>query len=61
MSLTILEVLENAEYNLKNAVMGAQTKMGIRQLSNALYLINEKDKGLEDTFNEDELKQEGRR
>ena len=58
MSLTILEVLENAEYNLKGKIP-AQQEMGIRQLSNALYLINEKDKGLNDDFNEEELSKLG--
>lgn len=55
MSLTILDVLRNAEYNLKNGQLPMQKEMATRQLSNALYLINEKDKGLYDTFNEDDL------
>ena len=56
MSVTILEVLQNAEYNLKNAVMPMQLKIGIDQLSNAIYLLVEKEKGLYDDFNEDDLK-----
>jgi len=35
MSLTILEVLENAKYNLKSD-MAFQKEIGLRQLSNAI-------------------------
>lgn len=55
MSLSILEVLRNAEYNLKNAAFPEQTKMGIRQLSNAIYLLDEKEKDLYDDFDEADL------
>ena len=49
MSLTILEVLENAEYNLKGK-MGFQRTLGLEQLCNALEQINEYDIGLDDNF-----------
>ena len=39
MSLTIIEVLQNAEYNLKNSSFSGQTRLGIEQLSNAIYLL----------------------
>jgi hypothetical protein len=57
MSLTILEVLQNAEYNLKNNVMGKfQTDLAIEQLSNAIYLMDEKDKLPHDDFDESDLR-----
>ena len=56
MTITIMEILQNAEYNLKNAIIPAQTKMGIDQLSNANYLLNELEKDLLDNFHEDDLK-----
>ena len=55
MSLSILEVLENAEHNLKCPTIQIQYQIGLSQLSNVLYLIREKDYGLYDTFNEDDL------
>jgi len=55
MTITIMEVLQNAEYNLKNAVIPMQTKMGIDQLSNVNYLLNELGKDLLDDFNECDL------
>jgi len=54
MSLSILEVLENADYNLQNARLPMQIDLAKRQLNNALKLIN-KGKTLEDTFNEEDL------
>jgi len=56
MTITIMEVLQNAEYNLKNAVLPFQIRMGIDQLSNANYLLNELDKDLLDNYYEDDLK-----
>ena len=55
MSLTILEVLRNAEYNLKHAVHPAQAKMGMDQLSNAIFLLDDLDKDILDEFNETDL------
>jgi hypothetical protein len=49
MSLTILEVLENADYNLQKAQIPMQIEMGKSQLHNALILLN-KGKTLEDDF-----------
>lgn len=49
MSLTILEVLENADYNLQNARLQLQIDMAKEQLHNALELLNE-GKTLEDEF-----------
>ena len=51
MSLTILEVLENADYNLQNAKMELQIDVAKSQLHNALTLLNE-GFTLEDDFNE---------
>lgn len=55
MSLTILEVLENADYNLQEAKLPMQIEIGKDQLHNALDLI---DQGmtLEDDFDESKLK-----
>ena len=51
MSLTILEVLENAQYNLNQPnSTPEQILMGKEQLKNALYLIVNYDKGLHDKF-----------
>lgn len=36
---TILEALENARYNLKNATAPIQREIGINQLDNAIYLL----------------------
>lgn len=55
MSLTILEVLQNAEYNLKNGTMVFQKELGLKQLSNAIYLMDEKEKLPDDEFNESDL------
>ena len=52
MSITILEVLENALYNLKRNI---SHDMGIEQLENAIYLLGEKDKGVYDKFDEADL------
>lgn len=54
MSLTILEVLENADYNLQNQTIPLQVILAKEQLHNALKLIN-KGKKLEDDFNEEDL------
>lgn len=35
MSLSVLEVLQNAEYNIKNGVMPFQKQLGLEQLANA--------------------------
>ena len=55
MSLSILEVLQNAEFNLKNGTVPTQKSIGLDQLSNAIYLLSEKDKDIYDDFNEDDL------
>jgi rRNA maturation endonuclease Nob1 len=52
MSLTILEVLENADYNLQNAKMQMQIELAKSQLHNALKKIDE-GKTLEDIYYED--------
>lgn len=41
MSLSVLEVLENAKYNLENGVMPFQKDMAIEQLSNAIKQLEE--------------------
>ena len=41
MSLTILEVLENAEYNLKNGINPMSKDLAIEQLSNAIAQLEE--------------------
>ena len=50
MSLSLLEVLQNAEYNLKGT-MEFQKKIGISQLSNALRQLEE-DADPQDEFKE---------
>lgn len=55
MSLSILEVLENAEFNLRAKDNFDQREIGLNQLSNAIYLLREKDYGIYDTFNEAEI------
>ena len=55
MSITILEVLEGAEYNLKNATIQIQKKMGLSQLHNAIKLLSF-GKSPDDDFNEEDLK-----
>ena len=55
MSLTILEVLENADYNLQNAKMDFQIHLAKEQLHNALEQIDQ-GKGLEDTFTNEDKK-----
>ena len=54
MSLTIFEVLQNAECNLKNSMTSAQQGIGINQLSNAINLL-EQGKDLYDDFDESDL------
>lgn len=49
MSLTILEVLQNADYNLQNTKLDIQIDMAKEQLHNALKEI-EKGKSLDDVF-----------
>jgi len=55
--MTILEVLENADYNLQNAEIDMQIQMAKEQLHNALILIS-KGLGLEDEFDEEKLTSE---
>ena len=50
--MTILEVLENALYNLKRPI---SHEVGLNQLENAIYLMSEKDKNPYDEFNEWDL------
>lgn len=54
MSLTIHEVLENADYNLQNAKFQTQIDLAREQLHNALQLLD-KGKTLEDDFREEDL------
>ena len=54
MSLTILEVLECAEYNLSNQKIPMQKDMGLRQLRNAIKLLSD-GKTPKDDFNEEDL------
>lgn len=49
MSLTIREVLENADYNLQNARMDIQITLAKEQLHNAMMQLDE-GKGLDDDF-----------
>ena len=42
MTLTVIEVLENAQYNLKSAFV-FQRKLGLEQLENAVDQLNEED------------------
>ena len=56
MSLTILEVLQNAEYNFKNGKLPFQKDLAIKQLSNAIFLLDEKEKNIMDIFDEEDLK-----
>ena len=51
MSLSILEVLQTAEYNLVNGNTRMQREIGEQQLSNALRLLEE-DADLNDEFKE---------
>jgi len=39
--MTVLEVLENAHYNLVDGNMGMQREIGKQQLSNAIEQLNE--------------------
>ena len=55
MSLSILEVLENAKFNLQPNTPGFQKTLGLEQLSNAIYLLDEKEKSVFDDFNEADL------
>jgi hypothetical protein len=52
MASTILEVLENAEYNISKG----NKEIGLEQLKNAIYLLDEKEKDPFDVFNSDDLK-----
>jgi len=54
MSLTILEVLQNAEYNIRKPAMQMQVQMGLNQLKNAIILLDS-GKKCNDDFSEDEL------
>lgn len=54
MSLTIGEVLENAEHNLSGQY-DFQREIGMNQLINANYLLNELGKSVDDEFNADDL------
>lgn len=58
MSLTIMEVLYNAQFNLKAGALEIQHTIGRNQLDNAIKLL-EKGKKLDDDFNEDDLDREG--
>jgi hypothetical protein len=54
--MTILEVLENSDYNLQKSRLDIQIRLGIEQLHNALLLIND-GAVITDEFNEDRLKE----
>jgi len=54
MSLTILEVLQNAEINLGETSIPMQRIIGIGQLRNAIKLLNS-GKEVGDDFNEEDL------
>ena len=55
MSITILEVLENAEYNLNDGSMPQiQVPMAKEQLSNAIKALNN-GYNIDDDYNEDML------
>ena len=54
MSISIIEVLENAKHNLSPGTMPFQKTMGLEQLSNAITLL-EKGKNVDDDFDEDDL------
>ncbi len=41
MSLTVLEVLENAQYNLERGVTPIQKDIGLKQLGNAIKQLEE--------------------
>ncbi len=41
MSITVLEVLKNAEYNLINGSIPIQRSLAIQQLSNAILQLEE--------------------
>ncbi|MBU5626525.1 hypothetical protein KQI82_12455 [Oscillibacter sp. MSJ-2] len=51
MSLTIMEVLYNAQYNLCNAAIPIQIEIGKEQLNNAILAL-ESGKSLNDIFEE---------
>lgn len=55
MSLTLLEVLENADYNLQEAKIPMQVEMAKSQLHNVLKLLKQ-GMMLEDDFDESKLK-----
>ena len=54
MSISILEVLANAQHNLKPGSMPFQKTIGMEQLSNAITLL-ENGKTADDDFDEDEV------
>lgn len=54
MSITIGEVLENADYNINSKHQVAHS-LGRNQLKNAIYLLNEKGKTVDDVFDEADL------
>lgn len=56
MSITIIEVLENALYNLQKRVFEPQRKVGLNQLENAIILLKNGRSPFDD-FNEDKLKE----
>lgn len=41
MALTVLEVLQNAEYNLKNGTLPFQKELAVEQLSNAIKQLED--------------------
>ena len=55
MGLSILEVLQNAQYNLKVSRPSFQKRMGKEQLDNAILLL-ENGKDIKDQYDEYELK-----
>ena len=40
MSLSVLEVLQNAEYSLKNGVLPFQKELAVEQLTNAINQLS---------------------
>lgn len=57
MSVTIMDVLYNAQYNLCNATIPLQIEMGKEQLNNAILAL-ESGKNLNDIFDESDVFQE---
>lgn len=52
MSITVLEVLENAKFNLENSNGGFQVKIAIEQLSNAIKQL-EQNSNANEEFNDE--------